>query len=143
MWIPFSEDELRNRQVGQPCRNTRGVILLEALVSLALVSTAGLAFAGLVREVQTREERLMDRERRLLEADRVLTAMSLLGRSDLDRRLGHHLTSGFTVEVQRPEPALYRVSVAETDAPEVELLVTIVYRPAPRTSWNDRDSGSR
>jgi hypothetical protein len=61
----------------------------------------------------------------------VLTATALLSRDDLDRRLGRHPIGQFIVEVQRPDPTLYRIAIAEGRAPEVEALVTVVYRPQP------------
>ena len=98
-------------------RDERGIALLEALVALAILSTAGVAFVGLGRAA--------------VEADRFLTATTLLRRQELDERLGHHEVGEFVVHIQRPEPTLYRLAIAETVAPEVELLVTVVYRPLP------------
>ena len=60
--------------------------------------------------------------------DRVLAAMTLLKRVDLDRRIGRHEVGEFVLDVQRPERTLYRIAVAQTSAPQVEDLVTVVYR---------------
>jgi hypothetical protein len=35
------------------------------------------------------------------------------------------------VSVDRPEPALYRIAVAAAQAPEQELLATVVFRARP------------
>ena len=62
------------------------------------------------------------------EADRVLSAVTLLAADDLDRRLGSHPVGEFVVDVQRPRRFLYRIAVAEGDAPARMLLVTVVAR---------------
>jgi len=111
-------------------RNQRGAMLLEAIVALAVVSIAGLSMLGLVGAVQRDQARLASAEQTLVAADRVMTAMVLLTRQDLDRRLGSHGVGAFAVEVQRPERALYRIAVADTAANGRELLATVVYRPA-------------
>jgi type II secretory pathway component PulJ len=106
-----------------------GVALLEVIIALSLLAGAGTAFLAALGEALRSEEQLRRRERELLAADRVLTAMSLLTRQDLDRRLGRYPVGELSVAVQRPEPTLYRISVAEQRAPEIETLVTVVYRP--------------
>lgn len=106
----------------------RGAILLECLVAMTLVMLLGLPALALSRAAvsavtqATREETLTAR------ADRALATMALLRRGELDQRLGWHRIGGFAVNIQRPEPGLYRVAVADTTAPGVELLVTVVYR---------------
>jgi hypothetical protein len=71
-------------------------------------------------------------EKTILAADRLLSAMTLLTRNDLDQRLGVHQAGEFRVEVERPEPTLYRIALAESTAPQVEILVTLVYRAEVR-----------
>ena len=58
----------------------------------------------------------------------MLAAMTLLKREELDRRLGRHPVGEFLVDVQRPERTLYRIAIGPADAPQVEDLVTVVYR---------------
>jgi type II secretory pathway pseudopilin PulG len=110
----------------------RGAALLEAIVALAIVSIAGLSMLELVSASQRERNRLDDYERLVAGADRVLTAMVLLTRQDLDRRLGTHAVAAYAVNVTRPEEALYRISVGDSLTPEVELLTTVVFREAPR-----------
>lgn len=111
----------------------RGVALLEVILALALLAAAGTALVAALGASLRSEGRLRRREATLLAADRVLTAMTLLSRSDLDRRIGRHEVRGFVVAVQRPQPTLYRVAVSEALSPQVETLVTVVYRPDPRS----------
>jgi Tfp pilus assembly protein PilV len=108
----------------------RGLALLEVIIALSILAGAGIAFVAALGEALRNEEQLRRRETTLLAADRVLTDMSLQTRQDLDRRLGSYPAGEFTITVQRPEPTLYRISVAELGSPEVETLVTVVYRPA-------------
>ncbi len=53
-------------------------------------------------------------------------------RNDLDRRLGRHPIGDLIAEVERPEPTLYRIALAQASAPDVEDLVTVVYRREAR-----------
>ena len=109
--------------------NERGVLLLEAMVALAIFALAGSAAVALTAASLRAEREMAEREATNLAADRVLAASALLTRTDLDRRLGRRSVGEFTVEVQRPEPALYRIAVAESRSPDIELLVTVIYRP--------------
>jgi len=114
-------------------RDERGTTLLEVLAALAILATGGVALvstlgAGLRAELHAAAE-----EGATDAASRLLAATSLLSRADLDRRLGARPVGEFIVTVQRPEPTLYRVAVAERSAPKTELVVTVVYRLEPRT----------
>jgi len=115
-------------------RTDRGMALLEVLVALAILSGAGLALldpvtAGLRAERESRE-----RERVLAVEDRVLTALTLLTRTELDRRLGRHPIGELMADIQRPERTLYRIALAQQQSPEVEDLVTVVYRREPSSA---------
>ena len=110
-------------------KNRAGFALLEALIALAILGTAGLSLVALVRSGLDGERRAQAQERELAAASRVLTAMTLLTRSDLDQRIGHHPVGEFVVDVERPERTLYRIALANADRTETELLVTVVYRP--------------
>jgi type II secretory pathway component PulJ len=105
------------------------VLLLEALIALAIVSIAGFSAVTFVAAIQRDQTFLAVREQTLVAADRVLTAMVLLTEQDLDLRLGRHGVNAFAVQVERPEPGLYRIAVEDTLAGRPELLVTVVYRP--------------
>lgn len=110
-------------------KTKKGASLLEAIVALALLAGAGTSLvAALAASIRSQTE-LHRREMALRSAHRVLTAMSLLTRDELDQRIGRHPVGEFIAEVQRPEPTLYRLSIAEAQAPEVEALVTVVYHP--------------
>ncbi len=110
-------------------RGETGIALLEVLVALVILSTAGVALVGLIGAGLLSERDARARERTMVAEERLIAAMTLLKREDLDRRLGRHPVGEFLVHVERPERTLYRIALAEVRAPEVEDLVTVVYRP--------------
>jgi type II secretory pathway pseudopilin PulG len=112
-------------------RPNAGIALLEVLVALVILSTAGTALVELVGAGLRGERDSNMREQTLAAEDRVLAAMALLKREDLDRRIGQHPVGEFFVDVERPEETLYRIALAEAQAPDLEDLVTVVYRPEP------------
>ena len=109
----------------------RGIALLEVLVALAILGGAGAALVGALAAGLRSEHDLREREMAVATADRVLTATVLLSRTDLDRRIGRHPVGELVVEIQRPEPVLYRIGIHDARKPELETLVTVVYRPEP------------
>ncbi|HVH10984.1 MAG TPA: type II secretion system protein [Gemmatimonadales bacterium] len=113
-------------------RADRGVALVETLVALAILSSAGLALLDLVTAGVRAERDARERERVLAVEERVLSALTLLKREEFDRRLGRHPIGELLVDIERPERTLYRVAVAEAESPEVEDLVTVVFRREPR-----------
>lgn len=106
-----------------------GFVLLEAMVALAILGGAGLVLVGIVNDALRLESEARRREVEVLAADRVLIAMSLLGRSDLDRRLGLRDAIGLIVDVSRPTASVYRIAVTPQSAPGAPTLITLVYRP--------------
>ena len=110
-------------------RTERGVALLEVLVALMILATLGLALTGLVSAGLSGERDRRARERTLVAEDRLLAALTLLKRSELDRRLGRHPLGEFLVDIERPEQTLYRVALRQGVTPQVEDVVTVVYRP--------------
>jgi len=68
-------------------RSSRGIALFEVLVALAILSGAGLALLDLVTGGFRAERDARERERVLAVEERVLTAVTLLKRGELDRRL--------------------------------------------------------
>jgi type II secretory pathway pseudopilin PulG len=114
-------------------RSSRGIALLEVLVALVILSTAGLALLDLVTGGLRAERDARGRERVLAVEERVLTALILLKRDELDRRLGRHPIGEVIVEVERPERTLYRIAVSQQESPQVEDFVTVVYRREARS----------
>jgi type II secretory pathway component PulJ len=102
-------------------RAERGVALFETLVALAILSSAGLALLDLLTSALRAERDARERERVLAVEERVLTALTLLKRDELD----------LFVEIERPERTLYRIAVGQALSPGVEDLATVVYRRGP------------
>ena len=105
--------------------------MLEVLIALAILSTAGTAMVELVGAGVRSEHDARLSEQTLAAEERVIAAMTLLKREDFDRRLGRREVGELVVDVERPERTLYRIAIARTGSPQVEDLVTVVYRPEP------------
>lgn len=113
-------------------RSDRGIALLEVVVALAILSGAGLALLDLVNGGLRAERDARERERVLAVEERVLAALTLLRRDDLDRRLGRHPIGELIADIERPERTLYRIALMQASSPQVEDLVTVVYRREAR-----------
>ena len=107
--------------------NRRGAALLEALIALAVLGTVGSAAAWNATESLRAVTRMHERERSHREAARLLTAVSLWPRADLDRHLGNSRQGPWRLRVDRPLTTVYQVSVADS-ASDVVLLRTALYR---------------
>jgi type II secretory pathway pseudopilin PulG len=107
----------------------RGIALLEVLAATAILAFAGLSALELLRgEVQSLAgERIS--EAALADEERLLATYTLLDRVDLERRLGARAIGPYVVEVQRPTPLLFRITIAGAGHPGAEDLVTVVHRP--------------
>jgi len=113
-------------------RNERGVVLLEVLVALVILAIAGIALMENVGAGLRAERDARDRESRLAAEERLFSALALLKRTDLDQRIGRRQIGEFVVDVQRSERTLYRIAIVQERSPQVEDLVTVVYRAEPR-----------
>jgi type II secretory pathway pseudopilin PulG len=113
-------------------RNERGIALLEVLVAVVILATAGISLVELVGSGLRAERDARLREATLATEERLLSALTLLNRTELDQRIGRRQIGEFIVDVQRPEPTLYRLALAQQQSPAVEDLVTVLYRPQVR-----------
>lgn len=115
-----------------------GVALLEALVALAILGSAGAALATLAvtsSDAVHRARRLDDDVER---ASALLEAVSLWPRADLDRHLGRRPQGEWVLDVQHPAPTLYTVAIADSGDAR-PLLRTALYRPLPRVALLELD----
>ncbi len=115
-------------------RSDRGIALLEVLVALAILSGAGFALLDLVTGGLRAEWDARGRERVLVAEQRLLSALTLLKREELDLRLGRHPIGDVVVDIQRPERTLYRIALVQATSPQVEDLVTVLYRRETRNA---------
>ena len=104
---------------------TGGFALLEVLLALTILAVTGLMIAASARVALDAERHSEAEEQRVSSASRVLAASTLLTKPQLDQRVGEHRVGEFSVRIQRPEPSLYRIAVADTGIGR-ELVVTIV-----------------
>ena len=109
-------------------RDERGVVLLEVLVAVAVLATAGIGLVELVGSGLRAERDARLREATLATEERLLSALTLLNRTELDQRIGRRQIGEFVVDIQRPDPTLYRIALLQERSPYVEDLVTVVYR---------------
>lgn len=105
-----------------------GSALLEVLCALVILSVAGLAAVQGVRTAIATIVAAGNAEREAEAAGRVLGALTLFTRNDLDQRLGRRTVGEFLVSIQRAEQSLYRIGVAPARTPARELLVTMFHR---------------
>ncbi len=110
-------------------RNQRGVVLLELLVALVLLSTAGLATVLLLAEGARGIVRAARAEAASRRAERLLQAYALMTRRELEQRIGEQDFGPASVQVQRPSRTLFRIAVRETGSRHRPLLVTVLFRP--------------
>lgn len=105
-----------------------GFALIEVIVALALVASAGLALVDVVSEAARVEDRAARRETRVRDEDRLLRAYTLLTARDLTARVGLNHTGPYVVRVQRDGWDMFDVSVSERGGdPD---LSTSLYRPS-------------
>ena len=109
-------------------RNERGVVLLEVVVAVVILATAGIGLVELVGSGLRAERDARLREGTLATEERLLSALTLLNRKELDQRIGRRQIGEFIVDVQRPERTLYRIALLQESSPQVEDLVTVIYR---------------
>lgn len=107
----------------------RGIALVEVLAAVLILSAAGLGLVELTGALARDVTAAAEREQVLADEERLLASFALLDRPGLVSRLGARAIGAYTVTVQRPERDLYRLSIARRQAPGVEDLVTVLFRP--------------
>jgi type II secretory pathway pseudopilin PulG len=112
-------------------RQRRGAVLLEAIVALTILTTAGVAAVSLTATASRTAERARSVEQRLQRASAFLDAVALWPREDLDRRLGDRAQGPWRLRIDRPLPALYVLGLR--DSTGGTLVTTTVYRPETET----------
>lgn len=110
------------------CKARRGVALLEALVALVVLMTAGASVTALVVEASHAVEHAHEGELQNRRATRFFETITLWPREDLDRHLGEHGQGAWRLEVERSSPTLY-VIVLKDSLGARALLRTVLYRP--------------
>ncbi len=109
---------------------SRGALLLEAMIALAVLATVGSGAAWLASESTRAVARMHEEESRLRSASRFLAAVSLWPREDLDRHLGRTAQGPWWLHVEHSRPALYTLALADTTTGKL-LLHGAVLRDGP------------
>lgn len=112
-----------------PRADQRGVILLEVIVAMSLLAFAGVGLCALVTQSIEAVGRAGQTDEQTSKASAYLEVVSVWTRADLDRHLGSRRAGPWWLEIQRPEPSLYTVSLADSSSTSV-LFRTVLYRPA-------------
>ena len=107
----------------------RGAALLEVLAAVAILGIVGIAYVGLMSVATQTAADVRARDAESSDQDRLLTAYTLLTRGDLTQRLGRRRVGQYVMDVQRPDPSLFRISVGRLATSSEADLVTIVFRP--------------
>jgi len=119
---------MRSRKVIVGAR--RGALLLETLVGIVLLVTAGLAMVASIGQTLATAREVHRREEEVRSASEALEGISLWPRAVLDTRIGRTRWRDWNIRVDRLTPTLYRVAVADTLKSAV-LLETSIYTPGP------------
>lgn len=108
-------------------RARSGLTLLEAIVALSILATAGIAAVNLTSESTHTVSLVRNTDRDIARASELLDAVTLWSVDDLDRHLGTRSQGDWRMRVNKDGP-LYRVAV--TDSAGRTLLETSLYRPS-------------
>ena len=112
-------------------RRTRpGVVLLEAIVALTILTVAALASVVMARQAVESVRRAEIAEADLRRASAFMDAIALWPRADLDRHLGNRAEGPWRLTIERPVPTLYLVALTDSLSRR-ELVRTALYRPLP------------
>jgi hypothetical protein len=100
------------------------------MVALAILAAVGSAAAWTAAESIHAVGRVHEREARLHLAAKLLTAVSLWPRADLDRHLGTTRQGPLRMQIDRLRSTLYAVSLADSSSGTV-LVQTSLFRAEP------------
>lgn len=111
----------------------RGVALLETIVALAILATAGLAWLGMASQTSASLERALEREARTRLAAALLGRYASLSALELEAAAGRRQDRGLEVRVSLLGAGLVEVRVVDPPT-GVELLRTVLFRPTDGTT---------
>jgi type II secretory pathway pseudopilin PulG len=111
-------------------RRREGIVLLEAIMALTIVTIAALASVMMVRQAIDTVRRAQRAEIDIRRASAFLDAVALWPRADLDRHLGDRAEGAWRLVIERPVPVLYLVALTDSSSRR-ELVRTALYRPEP------------
>jgi type II secretory pathway pseudopilin PulG len=107
-----------------------GAVLLEVVVALTILVTAGATLIALASESTRAVRHAHAAAVEMREANALFEAVALWPRADLDRHLGERAQGRWRMRVDRPTPTLYVVMLTDSVS-NVEVLRTALFRPEP------------
>lgn len=108
-------------------RSRSGAALLEALVALTILATAGAAIVVFATDAFRAVVLARAADAEVRRANALLEAVTLWPREDLDRHLGDRAQGPFRMVIQRPVPTLYTVVLTDSTRRR-QILRTAIYR---------------
>lgn len=105
----------------------RGTALLEALVALVIVGTAGISLIEAVGGALRLTQLASDREREFMAASQFMESAVLWSRVEIDQRLGERRQGAMQMTIERLSRGTYLLTLR--DSTEALLVRTAVYRP--------------
>jgi deoxyxylulose-5-phosphate synthase len=108
-------------------RARRGVALIDVLVSVALLATAGTSLLSVLGQTRRTMQSVQTTEYVIDSAATELDRLSILDRAALVALEGRTRHGAWSIDVRRVTPTLFDVAV--TDARGITQLTTTVYRP--------------
>jgi type II secretory pathway pseudopilin PulG len=109
-------------------KSRRGAVLLEAMVALVILASAGIVVVSLAAESARAVERARNAEKELRAANAFFSAVALWPRSDLDLHLGDRHQGRWIMRVDRPRPNLYVATLSDSGT-RAMVLRTSLFRP--------------
>jgi type II secretory pathway pseudopilin PulG len=106
-----------------------GMVLLEALVAIAILGTVASAAAWKTAETLHAVSRMHAREAEVRAAQRLLSAVSLWPREDLDRHLGARPQGRWMMHVDRTTETLYEIALIDSVSARVVLRTALFREP--------------
>ena len=106
----------------------RGAALLEVLVALVIITTAGASVAALASETARAVSHARDSELEIERARDFFEQVTLWPRDDLDRHLGTREQGLWRLDVEHIATALYSLVLTDSSGSHA-LLRTVVFRP--------------
>jgi hypothetical protein len=111
-------------------RHRRGAVLLEALVALVIMASAGATVAALAVECGQAVQRARSTEAELRRAEAFFAIVALWPREDLDRHFGEHQQGPWRLRVERSNLTIYGITLTDSLGAR-PLLRTVLYRAEP------------
>jgi hypothetical protein len=112
----------------------RGSALIEVLVALVLLATAGTGLITLLGQTSHSMRTTFESERLERRASEELDRLALLDRGALLLRSGRSRSRGWTLDIRPAGDGLFDVSIMESDTTTRVLLATTLYRPLADSS---------